>query len=65
VSEGGSPFDRRERLRIITERVDGVLVEARQLGFELEEVVTLVRERDAALRPPLDDATEREAEARS
>ena len=65
VSDGGAPFDRRERLRIITERSDGVLGEARQRGCELEEVVTLVRERDAELRPPLDDTHARDAEVRS
>ena len=32
-------------MRILTERVDGLLVEARQLGVDLEEVVQLVRQR--------------------
>jgi GntR family transcriptional regulator len=49
VAETGSPLARRERVRIITERVDALLAEARQLGIELEEVVELVRRRDQAM----------------
>jgi GntR family transcriptional regulator len=51
VSDAGSPLARRERLRIVTERIDALIAEARQLGFELVEVENLLRQRDAALRP--------------
>src|SRR5712692_3989064 len=51
VSEAGSPLARRERLRIVTERIDALIAEARQLGFETDEIVDLLRQRDAALRP--------------
>ena len=51
ISDAGSPLARRERLRIVTERIDALLAEASQLGFESDEIVNLLRQRDAALRP--------------
>jgi GntR family transcriptional regulator len=52
VSEAASPLARRERLKVLTERVDALVAEARQLGFEVDDVVDLVRRRDEALQPP-------------
>lgn len=49
VSDAGSPLARAERLRILAGRVDALLAEARQMGFELEAVLDLVRRRDRAL----------------
>jgi len=49
ISEAGSPLARRERLRILTERIDALLAEARQLGFPSEELFDLIRQRDQAL----------------
>jgi GntR family transcriptional regulator len=46
VSDAGSPLARRERLRILTERIDALLAEARQFGFSTDEVVELLRRRD-------------------
>ena len=51
VSEAGSPLARRERLKILTERVDTLLAEARQMDIDTEEVIVLLRERDSALQP--------------
>jgi GntR family transcriptional regulator len=51
VSDTGSPLARRERLRIVGERIDALLAEARQLGFDIAEIVNLLRQRDTALRP--------------
>jgi GntR family transcriptional regulator len=51
ISDAGSPLARREKLRIVTERIDALLAEARQLGFELAEVENVLRQRDAVLRP--------------
>jgi len=45
-----SPLARRERLRILTEDVDALLAQASQLGFEVEEIVTVLRRRDAEMR---------------
>jgi GntR family transcriptional regulator len=51
VSESGSPLARRERVRILSERVDALLAEARQLGFDTDALFDLIRRRDRALQP--------------
>lgn len=43
VSDNGSPLSRKERMKILSERAEALVSEARQLGVELEEVVELVR----------------------
>ena len=45
VSEAGSPLAKREQNRILAERVDSLLAEARQMDFGLEALIKLVRER--------------------
>lgn len=52
VAETGSPLARSEQLRILGERIDMLLSEARQMTIGLEEVVELVRERDRHLSTP-------------
>ena len=52
VSDAGSPLARRERLKILSERIDALLAEARQMGVGLDEVIALVRQRDQAMQPP-------------
>jgi GntR family transcriptional regulator len=54
VSDAGSPLARRERLKILTERVDALLAEAHQMSISTEEVVDLLRRRDHAMQPPTD-----------
>jgi GntR family transcriptional regulator len=49
VTDAGSPLAHRERLKILTGRVDALLAEARQLGVAVDEVVDLVRRRDEAM----------------
>ena len=51
ISDAGSPLARRERLRILSERIDALLVEARQLNFGTDEIIDLLRQRDKALQP--------------
>jgi GntR family transcriptional regulator len=51
VSDAGSPLARRERVKILTERIDALLSEARQLGIELDEVLELLHQRDQAMHP--------------
>src|SRR5262245_12833956 len=51
VSDAGSPLARRERLKILTERVDALLAEARQMNVGVKEVVELIHERDEAMQP--------------
>ena len=55
VSDAGSPLARRERLKILTERVDALLAEARQMGIGLDELLDLVRRRDQALKQPSEE----------
>ena len=46
VSDGGSPLARRERLKILSERVDALLAESRQMSVDTEELIDLIRRRD-------------------
>lgn len=49
ISEGGSPLGRKQRLKILCERVDGLLAEAHHLEVGTEELVKLFRERAGTL----------------
>jgi GntR family transcriptional regulator len=51
VSDAGRRLARRERLKILTERVDALLAEARQMDVDLEELIGLLRQRDEAVQP--------------
>jgi GntR family transcriptional regulator len=51
VSDAGSPLARRERLRILTERIDALLAEARQMGVGTDELLRLIRLRDEVMNP--------------
>ncbi|HPO15161.1 MAG TPA: GntR family transcriptional regulator [Candidatus Hydrogenedentes bacterium] len=52
VSGGGSPLAHQERLRIITERIDALLVEARQMDIPTEELMELIQTREKLLNEP-------------
>ena len=54
VSDAGSPLARRECLNILTQRVDALLAEARQMDVGTDELLELVRKRDRALKPRAD-----------
>jgi GntR family transcriptional regulator len=49
VSENGSPLARKERLKLINERIDRLLVEAFQMGFDLDDVLKLVQKSQLAI----------------
>src|SRR5438270_8851281 len=49
VSDAGSPLARRERVKILTQRIDALLAEARQMNFTLDEVQQLLVQRDQLL----------------
>lgn len=49
VAEKVSPLSRRERTRILNERIDMLLAEASQMDVDVETVVRLVRERKRKL----------------
>jgi len=51
VSDNGSPLARKERLKILSQRVDALLVEARQMQVGSEELIKLVKEREQSMIP--------------
>lgn len=52
VSDAASPLARRERLKIINERIDALLAEARQMDVSTETLIKLIQERDDAMTEP-------------
>lgn len=50
VSDAASPLARRERLKIIGERIDALLAEARQMNVDVETLMRLIQERDEEMQ---------------
>jgi GntR family transcriptional regulator len=50
VSDAGSRLARRDRLKIIVQRIDALLAEARQMDIGLDEVMELIQDRDEAMQ---------------
>src|SRR3954451_24599187 len=50
VSDQGSPLARRERIKILSERIDALLIEARPFDITVEDVLKLLQQREAALQ---------------
>ena len=51
VSDAGSPLARKQRVKILADRVDALLAEARHLDVGTEDLVKLVKDRAGALKP--------------
>jgi len=51
ISDNGSPLARRERVKILTQRIDALLAEARHMDVPLKEVLGLIHERHDSLKP--------------
>src|SRR5204862_8135785 len=51
ISDNGPPLARRERVKILTRRVDALLAEARHMDVPLKEVIGLIHERHDSLKP--------------
>ena len=49
VSDAGSPLSRGEQTKILTERIDALLAEARHLDVDLETLVELIHKRSRRL----------------
>jgi GntR family transcriptional regulator len=49
VSDRGSPLAESERMRILSERVDALLAEARQMDVPFKELKMLIKERETVL----------------
>jgi GntR family transcriptional regulator len=52
VADSGSPLARKERLKLLKERIDQLLTEAYQMGFELDEVMKLVEQSSLISQQP-------------
>ena len=50
VSDNGSPLKRAERLKILSQRADALVAEARHLEVEISELLDVVRERHRAMQ---------------
>jgi GntR family transcriptional regulator len=55
VSDQGSPLARRERMKILAERIDALLAEARQMNISLEDVIKLVEQRNTAMQSTVNE----------
>jgi GntR family transcriptional regulator len=51
VSDTGSPLARKERVKILSERVDALLAEARHMEVEPQELLRLIKERSQSIQP--------------
>jgi len=56
ITDQGSPLARRERVKILTERIDALIAEAAQMNVSLDDVLRLVQQRHAALQPKSSDS---------
>jgi DNA-binding transcriptional regulator YhcF (GntR family) len=50
VSNAGLRMGRRDRLKVVTQRIDALVAEARQMDISLDEVIDLIRQRDQLLQ---------------
>ena len=50
VSDAPSPFARRERLRVLRQRIDALLADASHMGVDVAELKKLIDERDEVMR---------------
>ena len=60
VSSAGSPLAREEKLKILGQRADSLLAEAKQMHVTTDEVIDLIRERDTAMNRSAEEAAGRE-----
>jgi len=51
ISGAGSPLGRKEREKILLERVDALLAEARHLEVDPQELLRLIKERSQSIQP--------------
>lgn len=45
IAAGGSPLSRKEKLKIVSERIDGLLAETSQLGIDVDLLIQLIQKR--------------------
>jgi len=56
VSEQGCPLARRERLKILSQRVDALLAEAQQMDVDYDDLVKLLEQRRGVLQTARSEA---------
>jgi GntR family transcriptional regulator len=49
IADQGSPLARRERMKILTERIDQLLAESEHMAVPLDEVIKLIHQRHTTL----------------
>ena len=49
VTDQGSPLARRERLKIVTERIDQLLAESEQMDVSLDDIIKLLNQRHSVI----------------
>ena len=52
VSDQGSPLARRQRVKILSGRIDALLAEARQMDVHFDELIQLIEQRKKPCKPP-------------
>lgn len=57
VSDSGTPLAWNERIKLLTERIDGLLAEAHQLDVPTEQVLALIKDRDRHIQAPVTKET--------
>ena len=62
VSEQGSPLARRERVKILSERIDALLAEASHMGVAVDDILKLVQVRYASIQSTRNDTSTRNEE---
>ncbi len=50
VCDAGSPLNRREKNKILNERIDILLAESRQMNIDIEDVIKLLRQRSRLIK---------------
>lgn len=50
VCDTGSPLNRQEKHKILTERIDILLAESRQMNVDIEDIIKLLRQRSRLIR---------------
>ena len=50
VCDTGSPLNRQEKTKILTERIDILLAESKQMNVDIEDVIKLLRQRSRLIK---------------
>jgi GntR family transcriptional regulator len=51
ISDSGSPLARKERLKILSQRVDALLAEATHMQVPAEDLIKLIKDRHQSMQP--------------